>query len=60
MAIIKAFKGYRPQKGLEKQIAAKPYDVLNSEEARFEKGDNQYSFYTNLAFPVGGYIRPIY
>ncbi|MEI6311697.1 MAG: DUF1015 family protein [Bacteroidota bacterium] len=45
MAIIKPFKGFRPQKGLEKQIAAKPYDVLNSEEARAEKGNNQYSFY---------------
>ncbi len=45
MAIIKPFKGFRPQKGLEKQIAAKPYDVLNSDEARAEKGDNQYSFY---------------
>jgi len=45
MAIIKAFKAYRPAAGLEKSIAAKPYDVLNSEEARAEKGDNQYSFY---------------
>jgi uncharacterized protein (DUF1015 family) len=45
MAIIKAFQAYRPAAGLEKSIAAKPYDVLNSEEARAEKGDNQYSFY---------------
>ncbi len=45
MAIIKAFKGYRPKVGLEKLIAAKPYDVLNSEEARVEKGNNLYSFY---------------
>ncbi len=45
MAIVKPFKGFRPQKGLEKKIAAKPYDVLNSEEARAEKGDNEYSFY---------------
>lgn len=45
MAIIKPFKGFRPKQGLEKLIAAKPYDVLNSEEARTEKGDNNYSFY---------------
>ena len=45
MAIIKAFKGYRPKVGLEKLIAVKPYDVLNSEEARVEKGNNLYSFY---------------
>ncbi len=45
MAIIKAFKGYRPAPGLDKLIAAKPYDVLNSDEARAEKGNNQYSFY---------------
>lgn len=45
MAIVKPFKGYRPKQGLEKQIAARPYDVLNSDEARIEKGDNAYSFY---------------
>lgn len=45
MAIIKAFKAYRPAAGLAEKIASKPYDVLNSEEARAEKGDNLYSFY---------------
>lgn len=45
MAIIRPFQGFRPKSGLENKIAAKPYDVLNSEEARIEKGDNEYSFY---------------
>ena len=34
MAIIKPFKGIRPPKELVEQVASRPYDVLNSEEAR--------------------------
>jgi uncharacterized protein (DUF1015 family) len=45
MAILKPFKGIRPKKENVKQIASKPYDVLNEKEARAEAGDNQYSFY---------------
>jgi len=45
MAIIKAFKGYRPQKELAGKIASRPYDVLSSEEALAEAKDNQVSFY---------------
>jgi uncharacterized protein (DUF1015 family) len=41
MAIIKAFKGLRPPKDLVRKVAARPYDVLNSEEARNEA--NAYS-----------------
>lgn len=44
MAKIKAFKALRPQQGLEEKIASRPYDVLNSEEARQEAKDNSYSF----------------
>ncbi|HMG66337.1 MAG TPA: DUF1015 family protein [Chitinophagaceae bacterium] len=44
MAIIKPFKALRPLATLAKQIAARPYDVLNSEEARVEAKDNPYSF----------------
>jgi uncharacterized protein (DUF1015 family) len=44
MAIIKPFKALRPKAELANQIAAKPYDVLNSEEARLEAKDNPYSF----------------
>jgi uncharacterized protein (DUF1015 family) len=36
MAIIKAFKGLRPPKELVLEVASRPYDVLNSEEARTE------------------------
>jgi len=45
MAIIKAFKGFRPQKGLVAKIACRPYDVLSSEEAYAEAKGNPYSFY---------------
>ncbi len=44
MAIIKPFKGYRPQKELVAQIASRPYDVLDSEEAREEVRSNPHSF----------------
>ena len=44
MAIIKPFKALRPKPELVKQIAARPYDVLNSEEARDEAKDNPHSF----------------
>ena len=36
MAIIKPFKGIRPKRELVEKIASRPYDVLNSEEARAE------------------------
>ncbi|MFC1742998.1 DUF1015 domain-containing protein [Candidatus Riflebacteria bacterium] len=44
MAILKAFRGLRPIKEKAKQVASRPYDVLNREEARIEAGDNRYSF----------------
>lgn len=44
MAIIKPFRALRPKPELAKQVAAKPYDVLNSEEARVETKGNPYSF----------------
>jgi uncharacterized protein (DUF1015 family) len=44
MATLKAFRGIRPVKEKAKDIASKPYDVLNSEEAREEAKDNPYSF----------------
>lgn len=45
MAIIKPFKGIRPPKDLVEQVESRPYDVLNSEEAREEAGDNEKSLY---------------
>lgn len=44
MAIIKPFKALRPQPQLAKQIASKPYDVLNSQEAKVETQGNPNSF----------------
>ncbi len=44
MAVIKSFKGYRPQKEYVREIASRPYDVLNSEEAREEVKGNPHSF----------------
>ena len=43
MAILKAFKGLRPPEELAKSVASRPYDVLNSEEAREEAKGNDYS-----------------
>jgi uncharacterized protein (DUF1015 family) len=43
MAIVKPFKGLRPPKEIVKQLASRPYDVLNSEEARIEAQGNPYS-----------------
>ncbi len=44
MAIIKPFNALRPKQEFAEQIASKPYDVLNSEEAREAVGNNQLSF----------------
>jgi len=44
MAILKPFKGWRPPAGISRQLASRPYDVLDSKEARIEAGDNAYSF----------------
>ncbi len=43
MAVIKAFKGVRPPNELVKNVASRPYDVLNSKEAREEASENEYS-----------------
>lgn len=57
MAIIKPFKGIRPPKEFVEEVESRPYDVLNSEEARAEAGDNEKSLYhiikPEINFPVG-------
>lgn len=57
MAIIKPFKGIRPPKDLIEQVASRPYDVLNSEEARAEAEGNEKSLYhiikPEIDFPSG-------
>ncbi|MBP3689010.1 MAG: DUF1015 domain-containing protein [Bacteroidaceae bacterium] len=45
MARIKPFKGVRPPKDLVELVESRPYDVLDSEEARAEAGDNEKSLY---------------
>ena len=44
MAKIRPFEALRPQPQLAKQVASKPYDVLNSAEAKTEAVGNAYSF----------------
>ena len=44
MAIIKPFKGLRPIKNNVEKVASRPYDVLNSDEARIEVKGNPHSF----------------
>lgn len=43
MAVLRAFKGLRPPEDIVDQVASRPYDVLNSEEARIEAEGNPYS-----------------
>ena len=45
MATVKPFKGIRPPQALVEQVASRPYDVLNSEEARKEAEGNEKSLY---------------
>ena len=42
---IKPFRGIRPPKELVEQVSSRPYDVLNSEEARAEAAGNEKSLY---------------
>ncbi|MGN0281437.1 MAG: DUF1015 domain-containing protein [Prevotella sp.] len=57
MATIKPFKGIRPPKQFVEEVESRPYDVLDSEEARMEAGDNEKSLYhiikPEIDFPVG-------
>ncbi len=43
MAILKAFKGWRPAVEIVKELASRPYDVLDSDEARIEAAGNAHS-----------------
>jgi len=45
MAKIKPFRGVRPPKQFVEEVASRPYDVLNSEEARKEAEGNEKSLY---------------
>ena len=43
MSVIKPFKGWRPGVDIVQKLASRPYDVLNTEEARKECEGNPYS-----------------
>lgn len=45
MAKVKPFRGIRPPKSMVTEVASRPYDVLNSEEARAEAEGNEKSLY---------------
>ena len=57
MAIVKAFKGLRPPVEIVEKLASRPYDVLNSEEAREEAKGNPHSLLhvtkAEIDLPVG-------
>jgi len=66
MALLKAFRGLRPPKEIVKELASRPYDVLNSDEAREEAKGNPYSLLhiikPEIDFPGGMdcHSQPIY
>ncbi len=57
MAKVKPFRGWRPPVDSVEQVVSRPYDVLNSQEARVEAGDNEKSLYhiikPEIDFPEG-------
>ena len=57
MAIVKPFRGIRPPQEWVEQVVSRPYDVLNSEEARQEAAGNEKSLYhiikPEIDFPEG-------
>lgn len=54
---VRPFKGIRPPREIVEEVASRPYDVLNSEEARAEADGNEKSLYhiikPEIDFPVG-------
>lgn len=57
MAKVKPFRGVRPPQNLVEKVESRPYDVLDSAEARAEAGDNDMSLYhiikPEINFPEG-------
>jgi len=55
--LVKPFRGVRPPKAFVREVASRPYDVLNSEEARAEAAGNEKSLYRiikpEIDFPLG-------
>lgn len=57
MVKVKPFRGLRPPKAIVAKVAARPYDVLSSDEARDEASGNEVSLYhitrPEIEFPKG-------
>ena len=57
MATVKPFRGIRPPQSLVEKVVSRPYDVLNSAEARAEAAGNTMSLYhiikPEIDFPEG-------
>lgn len=57
MVKVKPFRGLRPPKAIVAKVAARPYDVLSSDEARDEASGNEMSLYhitrPEIEFPKG-------
>ena len=57
MPRVKPFKGVRPPQALVEEVESRPYDVLDSDEARVEAGNNEKSLYhiikPEINFPEG-------
>lgn len=57
MATIRPFRALRPPREIVERVQSRPYDVLSSEEARAEAGDNEMSLYhiikPEINFPPG-------
>ena len=66
MAVLKPFKGLRPPGELASKVASRPYDVLNSDEARLEAAGNPYTLLhiikPEIDFPSGTdeHTPPVY
>ncbi|HXB90646.1 MAG TPA: DUF1015 family protein [Puia sp.] len=66
MATIGPFQALRPAPELASQVASRPYDVLNSHEAREEAADNPYSFLhitkpeIDMPLDVDTHSQPVY
>lgn len=57
MPKVKPFRGVRPPVSLVEEVESRPYDVLDSDEARAEAGNNEKSLYhiikPEINFPAG-------
>ena len=58
MSVIKPFKGWRPGVDIVQKLASRPYDVLNTEEARKECEASPV-FVSLLSFTISGRLFPI-